>query len=107
MSLFEKGRPKSGGRLKGARNKLGAACLKSALAAYEKHGDAAWEILAQESPRDFIKCIIALAPAELEITTDRLSELNEEELDVFIEYAKRLVPHDLEDVGSREDPTTH
>jgi hypothetical protein len=105
MSLFEKGRAKTGGRLAGVRNKLSKACLESALKAYEEHGDAAWKILAVESPRDFLKCIIGLMPQELEISDTRLSQLSDEELEVFIAYAKRLAPTDIRDAASRESPT--
>ena|SRR5579872_829370 len=105
MSLFEKGRAKTGGRMAGTRNKLSAACLNDALAAYQEHGATAWKILAVENPRDFLKCIIGLMPQELEITDSRLSQLSDEELEVFIAYAKRLAPTDIRDVGSRESPT--
>jgi len=107
MSLFEKGRAKTGGRLAGVRNKISAACLKDALESYQKHGAAVWEILAQENPRDYLKCIIQLMPQELEITDSRLKELSDEELEIFIAYAKRLVPTDIGDVAGREGETAH
>jgi hypothetical protein len=38
MSLFEKGRQKTGGRAKGARNKLSVAFLEAFAADFEEHG---------------------------------------------------------------------
>ena len=38
MILFEKGRQKTGGRAKGARNKLSVAFLEAFAADFEEHG---------------------------------------------------------------------
>jgi hypothetical protein len=64
---------------------------------YQKNGKAAWEILFHERPADYIKCIIALAPAEIEITTNNiLADLPDEQLEVIVQYVTQLIGGELE-----------
>jgi hypothetical protein len=106
MPVFQKGQ---GGRKAGARNKISAACLNDALESYQKNGKAAWEILFHESPRDYLRAIIALLPQELEISDNRLKELSDEELETLIAYARKIAPLEIDtaDPGSREGETAH
>ena len=50
MSLFEKGKPKTGGRAKGARNKLSVAFLEAFAADFEEHGAEVIKIVRVEKP---------------------------------------------------------
>jgi hypothetical protein len=89
MALFEPGRKKSGGRTKGARNKLSMAFVEALGKEFDAHGEEAIRIMRKENPADFLKIIAAIVPKEFEITDSRLNEIPDDELDAFIEFAKR------------------
>src|SRR5438270_8314540 len=55
MSLFEKGRAKTGGRAKGARNKLSQAFLEAFAADFEEHGAEVIRIVRMEKPHEYLK----------------------------------------------------
>jgi hypothetical protein len=105
MALFEKGQPKTGGRAKGVKNKLGADFLEALAADWREHKDAVIRIVRMESPTEYFKTIANLLPKEFEITENRLLEIPDEELDVFIEFAKRRIA--ARDADERENSTTH
>ena len=105
MALFEKGRPKSGGRAKGARNKLSAAFLEAFAEDFQEHGADVIRIMRVELPTEYVKAAVHLMPKEFEITETRLMEISDDELDLFIEYAKRRIGDRGAD--GREDATTH
>jgi hypothetical protein len=86
------------GRQKGVRNRVSMACLNDALENYQKNGKAAWEILFHERPADYIKCIVALMPGELGITSNNiLAELPDDQLELIVQYVTRLISGGLED----------
>jgi hypothetical protein len=89
MSLFEKGRPKSGGRTRGARNKLSVAFLEAFAADFEQHGAEVIKIVRMEKPHEYLKTAAYLMPKEFEITETRLMEIPDHELDAFIEFARQ------------------
>ena len=64
MSLFEKGRPKSGGRTRGARNKLSVAFLEAFAADFEQHGEEVIKIVRIERPHEYLKVAAYLMPKE-------------------------------------------
>src|SRR6516164_4883411 len=84
MTLFEKGRPKSGGRAKGAKNRLSHAFLTALAEDFEQHGVETLQIARLERPVEYIKVVAGLMPKELEIMDSRLTDLSDEELDVCI-----------------------
>ena len=81
MALFEKGRPKTGGRAKGARNKLSAAFLEAFAADFEEHSAEVIRIMRVELPTEYVKAAVNLMPKEFEITENRLMEIPDAELD--------------------------
>ena len=83
---FQKGQ---GGRVKGARNRLSMAFVEALAKEFEEHGAEAIRICRVERPTEFIKIIASIMPKEFEITDNRLAAITDEELDVFIEYARR------------------
>lgn len=87
--LFEPGHKKLGGRIKGTRNKLSADFVSELAAAFEEHGRDAIDIVIKESPKDFLKVIAAILPKEFEINDSRLKDIPDDQLDAFIEFAKR------------------
>ena len=108
MSLFEKGRPKTGGRAKGAKNRLSHAFLTALAEDFEQHGVEALKIARIEKPVEYIRIVAGLMPKEFEIMDSRLADLSDEELDVFITKLRaQLRSPAVEEVGSGEAPTTH
>ena len=108
MTLFEKGRPKSGGRARGAKNRLSHAFLTALAEDFEQHGVEALKIARIEKPVEYIRIVAGLMPKELEIMDSRLADLSDEELDVFIAKLRaQLRSPAVEEVGSGETPTTH
>lgn len=80
--------PKSPGRPKGARNKLGEAFLEAMLADFTQHGQAAIEVVRAEKPDQYLKVIASILPKEMNLNvTDQLSEMSDDEL---AERARRL-----------------
>jgi hypothetical protein len=103
MALFEQGRKKTGGRAKGARNKLSAAFLEALADDFEEHGKAVIRIMRVESPTEYVKAVAHLMPKEFEITENRLLEIPDHELDALIEYARRRIA--IRDADDRENAT--
>jgi|SRR6516164_2767373 len=75
MSLFEPGRKKTGGRAKGARNKLSVAFLEAFAADFEQHGAEVIKIVRVEKPSEYLKTAAYLMPKGFEITETRLMEI--------------------------------
>jgi len=107
MSLFEKGRAKSGRRAKGARNKLSVAFLEAFAADFEEHGAEVIKIVRVEKPSEYLKTAAYLMPKEFEITETRLMEIPDDELDAFIEFARRRIAERALSLASREGETAH
>jgi hypothetical protein len=101
VSLFEKGRPKTGGRARGARNKLSQAFLEAFATDFEQHGAEVIKIVRVEKPHEYLKTAAYLMPKEFEITM----EIPDVELDQFIEFAKQYISSRARELGSGEEPS--
>jgi hypothetical protein len=101
--LFEKGRTKTGGRAKGARNKISTAFLEALAKDFEEHGEAAIKIMRVEKPSEYVRMIASILPREFEITENRLMEIPDDELDFIIERTRRELAARLERAERRED----
>ena len=105
MARFQ---PGNGGRPRGARNKLSGDFLTALADEFSEHGAEAIKIVRVERPHEFLKIVASLMPKELEISDSRLKDISDDELDFFIEYAKRqleLRPI-VGNIESGEDATT-
>jgi hypothetical protein len=87
--MFEKGRQKTGGRAKGARNRLSAGFIEALAREFEEHGEETLRICRTERPHEFLKIVAGVIPKEFEISDSRLKELSDDELDFFLSFAKR------------------
>ena len=105
MSLFEKGRAKTGGRAKGTRNKLGSVFLEKLLQEFEEFGEEAIRICRVERPHEFLKIVASILPKEFEITDSRLHEISDDELDRLIELTRRqlIAGSAVRDAEGREE----
>jgi hypothetical protein len=105
---FQLGRAKTGGRIKGSRNKISEAFLHDLAAEWETSGPGALKIMAKEDPSGFVKVTAALLPKEFEITDSRLNDMSDDELDLLInEVRARVRGAFISDAGSGEKPTAH
>jgi hypothetical protein len=105
---FQPGRQKSGGRIKGSRNKISEAFLHDLAAEWEVSGPAALKCMAKEDPSGFVKVVAALLPKEFEITDSRLKDLSDDELDILINDARARIQEEVfGDPGSGEGTQTH
>lgn len=105
---FQPGMTKTGGRIKGSRNKISEAFLKDLAAEWEVSGPSALKIMAKEEPGNFVKIVAALLPKEFEINDNRLADLNDDELEMLInELRGKLRTAFAADAGGGEKPTAH
>jgi hypothetical protein len=103
MTLFEKGRQKTGGRVKGTRNRLSMAFVEALAKDFEEQGEEAIKICRIERPNEYLKIIASLLPKELEITDSRLQEISDDELDAIIEYVRHQLGGVARETDSREN----
>jgi hypothetical protein len=87
---FVAGNGGNGGRHKGARNRLHAAFVTSALEHYEREGKAAWDIIFRESPGTYLKIITAVLPKEYTIEDARFKDMGDEELAEHLARIERI-----------------
>src|SRR5262249_13490082 len=99
MTLFTKGNPgKGGGRRKGSRDRISTALLEAIAKDFEEFGEEAVKIAQVEKPVEYLRIVASLLPKEFEIVDSRLHDISDEELDAFIEVARRGVIT-LKDIG--------
>jgi hypothetical protein len=89
MSLFEKGRAKTGGRRKGVKDRIGTMFLEELAKDFEEHGAEVIRIARIERPVEYLKIVSATLPKKFEITDSRLEEISDGELDTLIELARQ------------------
>jgi hypothetical protein len=109
MSLFEKGQSKvpGSGRTKGVKNRLSHAFLTALADDFEQHGVDAIKIARVERPVEYVRIVAGLMPRELEITETQLMQIPDNELDAFIEFARRRIAERALSIGVRTDETAH
>ena len=78
---FEKGTvPNPAGRPKGSRNKLGEAFIQALQSDFEEHGEKVIETVRIEKPDQYLKVIASILPKELNVNTNALGEMSDDEL---------------------------
>ncbi len=80
---------KTGGRPKGARNKLARTFLEDCYADWQEHGAAAIKVMRMEDPAGYCKMMASLVPRELELTSTVLTELSDDDLEATIQLLLR------------------
>ena len=107
---FQAGRAKTGGRIKGSRNKISEAFLHDLAAEWAESGSSALKVMAKEDPSGFVKVTAALLPKEFEITQTQLMEIPDDELDQLREHVKRRIEERrvaISDLGCGDGTQTH
>jgi hypothetical protein len=100
---FEPGRPKTGGRARGVKNRLSHAFLTALVEDFEQHGAEAIKICRIEKPNEYLRVIAHLMPRELEISHNPIEVISDDELIAYIEYAQRQLAGRVERIESRAD----
>jgi hypothetical protein len=98
---FEAGRAKTGGRVKGSRNRISVALLEAIAADFEEHGAGIIAVVRVEKPAEYLKIVASLLPKEFEITETQLMQIPDNELDAFIEFARRRIAERALSLGVR------
>jgi hypothetical protein len=88
---FVKGMAKTGGRVKGSRNKICARFIDDLHAEWERSGASALAIFAKEDPGGFAKLTASILPKELEVTQTQLMEIDDSELAELREAVRRRI----------------
>ena len=105
MSLFEKGRGKTGGRASGTRNKFSKKFDEALLRDFEEHGEDAIKIARIERPTEYLKLIASRFPIEFQFTDSRPNELSDDVLDAFIAHFRSQLGCAAADADRGEDKT--
>jgi hypothetical protein len=104
MSLFEKGREKTGGRVSGTRNRFSKKFDDALLRDFEEHGEGAIRIARIERPTEYLKLIASRFPIEFQFTDSRLKDLSDDELELFIAHIRAQLGSDAASADSGEKP---
>jgi hypothetical protein len=72
--------PKSPGRPKGARNKLGEEFLQDMLADWTEHGAKVIEDVRKDKPDQYLKVVASVLPKELNVKVSELDELTDDQI---------------------------
>lgn len=72
--------PNPKGRPKGARNKLGEAFVQALHDDFEQHGASVIETVRVEKPDQYLKVIASILPKELNVNTNALGDMSDDEL---------------------------
>ena len=92
------------GRPKGSRHKLGEAFIEAMQVDFDLHGSAVIEKVRTENPSQYLKVIASILPKELNVRSDSLSEMDEDELAAVLDGVRALlVAGAIDAVGTRDD----
>lgn len=85
----QSGNPK--GRAKGSRNKLGEVFIDALQADFTEHGVAAIETVRKERPHEYLKVVASILPKELNVRTDALNEMSNDDLASILDAVRSAV----------------
>jgi hypothetical protein len=109
LKVFKPGSEWTGnakGRPRGSRNKLGEDFIAAMHADFEAHGADTIKRVREERPADYVKVIAGILPKELNVTTNALEELSDDDLAAGIAALQSvLAAH--EDADGSEPETKH
>lgn len=85
----QSGNPK--GRPKGSRNKLGEDFLAKLQADFEEHGATTIEAVRKDRPHEYLKVVASILPKELNVRTDALNEMSDDDLASMLDAVRSAV----------------
>lgn len=77
-----------GGRPKGSRNKLGEAFLDDLYADWKENGAQALKDCRTDNPAAYVKVVASILPKQVEVKTDGISEMSDDELERLINIVR-------------------
>lgn len=90
-NLFQPGNKMGKGRPKGSRNKLGEDFIQALQESFNKHGPATIETVRQERPHEYLKVVASILPKELNVRTDALDEMSDNDLAAMLDTIRSAV----------------
>lgn len=105
--LFKSGadwRGNKAGRPKGSRNKLGEDFVAALQKDFEEHGTQVIETVRTEKPDAYLKVIASILPKELNVTTNRVEEMSDDELAAGIAALQSILAAQAAREGSEKAP---
>ncbi len=82
--------PNPKGRPKGARNKLGEAFIAALHDDFQEHGEKVIRQVREEKPDQYLKVIASILPKELNVNTNALGEMSDDELTATLAALRNL-----------------
>lgn len=79
------------GRPKGSRNKLGEQFVSALQQDFEEHGVDAIVKVRTDMPHQYLKVIAQILPKELNINTNQLGEISDEQLSEFVDAVRLAI----------------
>lgn len=79
------------GRPKGSRNKLGEDFISALQESFNKYGPATIETVRQERPHEYLKVVASILPKELNVRTDALDEMSDNDLAAMLDTIRSAV----------------
>lgn len=87
---FLPGHKRSGGRRKGARNRLHADFVVALQEHFANQGKSAIEIVFKENPKDYLKIIASILPKEFILEDGRLETMSDDEIAGYLAEIRQL-----------------
>lgn len=78
------------GRPKGSRNKLGESFLTALQEDFDAHGVKAIQTVREERPHEYLKVVASILPKELNVNTNALGDMSDDELAAIIAAMRAL-----------------
>lgn len=92
------------GRPKGSRNKLGEEFIAAVAADFERHGVETIKTVREERPHEYLKLVAGILPKEVNINTNALEELSDDDLAAGIAALQSILAASQD--ADREGPQT-
>jgi hypothetical protein len=97
----QSGNPK--GRAKGSRNQLGEEFLSALYADFKEHGSDTIVKVREERPADYLKVVAGILPKELNVTTNAVEEMTDDELAAGIAALQSILASQAAREGSDQE----
>jgi len=90
-TLFQVGNKLGKGRPKGSRNKLGEDFIQALQESFSKHGPETIEKVRTDRPHEYLKVVASILPKELNVRTDALNEMSDDDLASMLDAVRSAV----------------
>jgi hypothetical protein len=100
LKPFQPGNKFGKGRPKGSRNKLGEEFLAKLHADFEQHGESVIKEVRETKPADYLKVVASILPKELNVTTNAVEEMSDDELAAGIAALQSIIAAQTDGEGS-------